>query len=82
MSSLTYIEETFGILTDDELYLDCILVKQANVSDADLRVLRVWVPKYPLTKTSVLTCARQEVQSYGPDGTIAHLVFDLTQIES
>jgi hypothetical protein len=77
MTSLLYVEESFGILTDDELYLDCILVKPANASDADLRVLRVWVPKYPLTKTSVITCARQEVQSYGADGTIAHLVFDL-----
>jgi hypothetical protein len=72
-----YIEEAFGILTDDELYLDCILVRPANTPDEDLRVLRVWVPKFPLTKSSVITCARQEVQSYGPDGMIAHLVFDL-----
>jgi hypothetical protein len=77
MANLPYIEESFGILTDDELYLDCILVKPANASDEDLKVLRVWVPKYPLTKSSVITCARQEVQSYGPDGVIAHLVFDL-----
>jgi hypothetical protein len=77
MSNLPYIEESFGILTDDELYLDCILIKPENMADSDLRVLRVWVPKYPLTKTSVITCARQEVQSYGPDGSIAHLVFDL-----
>ncbi len=72
-----YIEEPFGILTDDDLYLDCVLVKPANLSDEELRVLRVWVPKYPLTKSSVITCARQEVNSYGPDGSIAHLVFDL-----
>lgn len=77
MSNQPYIEESFGILTDDELYLDCILVKPANASDSDLRVIRAWVPKYPLTKASVITCARQEVQSYGPNGTIAHLVFDL-----
>ncbi len=72
-----YIEETFGILTDDDLYLDCVLIKPANASDKDLKVLRAWVPKYPLTKTSVISCARQEVTSYGADGKIAHLVFDL-----
>ena len=72
-----YTEETFGILTDDDLYLDCILVRPADTPDEDLRVLRVWVPKYPLTKSSVITCARQEAKSYDPDGRIAHLVFDL-----
>lgn len=76
-STLPYVEESFGVLTDDNLYLDCILVKPAALADADLRVLRVWVPKYPLTKTSVIACARQEVKSYGPDAKIAHLVFDL-----
>lgn len=76
-SSLPYVEENFGVLTDDDLYLDCILVKPAEMRDEDLRVLRVWVPKYPLTKTSTLPCARQEVKSYGPNGKIAHLVFDL-----
>lgn len=73
----TYVEENFGILTDDDLYLDAVLVKPINLSDEKLRILRVWVPKYPLTKSSVITCARQEVKSYGPDGRIAHLVFDL-----
>lgn len=77
MSTPPYVEENFGILTDDNLYLDAILVKPANLTDEKLRVLRVWVPKFPLTKTSVITCARQEVKSYGPDGRIAHLVFDL-----
>lgn len=77
MSTLDYVEEQFGILTDDDLYLDCVLVKPYEMTDEDLRVLRVWVPKYPLTKTSVITCARQEVKSYGPKGKIAHLVFDL-----
>jgi len=72
-----YVEEAFGILTDDDIYLDCILVKPANLTDGALRALRVWVPRYPLTKSSVITCARQEVDSYGPDGKIAHLVFDL-----
>ncbi|MBE2221800.1 MAG: hypothetical protein IAF02_09680 [Anaerolineae bacterium] len=73
----TYVEENFGILTDDDLYLDAVLIKPANLTDEKLRVLRVWVPKYPLTKSSVITCARQEVKSYGRDGRIAHLVFDL-----
>lgn len=72
-----YTEEEFGILTDDDLYLDAILVKPTNANDSDIKVLRVWVPKFPLTKTSVITCARQEVKSYGPDGKIANLVFDL-----
>jgi hypothetical protein len=72
-----YTEEAFGILTDDNLYLDCILVKPTNMSDKQLRMLRVWVPKYPLNKASTITCARQEVRSYGADGRIAHLVFDL-----
>ena len=72
-----YTEEHFGILTDDELYLDCVLVKPRNVEDEDLKLVRVWVPRYPLNKTSTIVCARQEVNSYGPDGKIAHLVFDL-----
>ncbi len=76
-SPLPYVEEGFGILTDDDLYLDAILVKPANAEDKDIKVIRVWVPKFPLTKSSVLTCARQEVKSYGPDGKIANLVFDL-----
>lgn len=77
MNELPYIEEHFGILTDDDLYLDAILIKPANLTDEKLRALRVWVPKFPLTKTSVITCARQEVNSYGQNGRIAHLVFDL-----
>ncbi|HSH00942.1 MAG TPA: hypothetical protein VLL52_00395 [Anaerolineae bacterium] len=77
MSNVNYIEEEFGILTDDELYLDCTLVKPTNMRDEDLRSLRVWVPKYPLTQTSTITCARQEVDAKGPDGRVAHLVFDL-----
>ncbi|MFQ5434305.1 MAG: hypothetical protein ACE5FD_05460, partial [Anaerolineae bacterium] len=72
-----YAEESFGILTDDELYLDCILIRPVKLKDEELKVLRVWVPKYPLSKSSVITCARQEVKSYGPDSKIAHLVFDL-----
>ena len=72
-----YIEEHFGILTDDDLYLDCILVRPRHTPDQGLKVIRVWVPRAPLTKTSVIGCARQEVQAYGPEGHIAHLVFDL-----
>ncbi len=77
MNTPPYVEENFGILTDDNLYLDAILVKPTLLTDDKLRVLRVWVPKYPLTKSSVITCARQEVKSYGSHGYIAHLVFDL-----
>lgn len=76
-AKLAYVEEEFGILTDDDLYLDAILVKPAQAADRDIKVIRAWVPKYPLTKSSVLICARQEVKSYGADGKIAHLVFDL-----
>jgi hypothetical protein len=76
-SMMTYTEEEFGILTDDDLYLDCVLIKPAKLADEALKTLRVWVPKNPLTKTSTITCARREVDSYGADATIAHLVFDL-----
>ena len=76
-STLPYAEEPFGILTDDNLYLDCVLVKPTGISDEDLRAIRVWVPKYPLTKSSVITCARQEVRSHGAKRKVAHLVFDL-----
>lgn len=75
--ALPYVEEEFGILTDDDLYLDAMLVRPTNATDKDIKVLRAWVPKYPLTKSSVLTCARQEVKSYGAGGKIANLVFDL-----
>lgn len=72
-----YIEESFGVLTDDDIYLDCILVLPAGLRDEDVRALRVWVPRYPLTKSSLITCARQEVQAQGSTGRVAHLVFDL-----
>ncbi len=77
MESPNYIEETFGILTDDELYIDCIFYKPRNASDEDLRGVRVWVPKYPLTKTSVMICAQQEAHGAGPASKVAHLIFDL-----
>ena len=72
-----YQEETFGILTDDELYLDCILYKPVNTPDDQLRGIRIWVPKYPLTKTSVMVCAQQEMIGSGANGKLAHLIFDL-----
>ncbi len=74
---MNYEEEYFGILSNDNLYLDAMMVKQVGAQDEEIRVLRVWVPKYPLTKTSVITCARQEMKSYPPNSGIAHLVFDL-----
>ncbi|MEZ4594124.1 MAG: hypothetical protein R3D55_23730 [Chloroflexota bacterium] len=76
-STLPYTEEPFGILTDDNLYLDCVLVKPTGLADEELRAIRVWIPKYPLTKSSVITCARQEVRSHGTRRKVAHLVFDL-----
>ena len=76
-STLSFTEEPFGILTDDNLYLDCVLVRPVDVLDEELRAIRVWVPKYPLTKSSVITCARQEVKSHGAKRKVAHLVFDL-----
>jgi hypothetical protein len=72
-----YREEAFGILTDDDLYLDCILIKSLDLVDEETRAVRVWVPRYPYTKTTTIACARQEVASYGRAGKIAHLVFDL-----
>lgn len=77
MSNRTYSEETFGVLTDDDLLLDCILFKPKQVQDADLKALRVWVPRFPLTKASVVTCARQEVRALGSKGRVAHMTFDL-----
>lgn len=76
-STLSFTEEPFGILTDDNLYLDCVLVRPVGIADEDLRAIRVWVPKHPLTKSSVITCARQEVKSHGAKRKVAHLVFDL-----
>lgn len=76
-STLSFTEEPFGILTDDNLYLDCVLVKPVSMTDEELRAIRVWVPKFPLTKSSVITCARQEVKSHGAKRKVAHLVFDL-----
>ncbi len=72
-----YTEEQFGVLTDDGLYLDCVLVRPPDLRDEDLTGLRVWVPKLPLTKVSVLACARKEVLGAGANSRIGHLAFDL-----
>ena len=70
-------EESFGILTEDDIYLDCILVLPDDLQDKDVVTIRVWVPRYPLTKSSLITCARQEVEAFGRHNQTAHLVFDL-----
>lgn len=72
-----YSEELFGILTDDDLYLDCVMIRPERLADEGLATLRVWVPRYPLTKASTIACARQEVKIDSKDSTTAHLVFDL-----
>ncbi|MEM7118531.1 MAG: hypothetical protein AAF614_39295 [Chloroflexota bacterium] len=77
MTTPTHHEEAFGILTDDQLYIDCALFRPAKTPETQLSGLRVWVPKYPLTKESVAACARHQVKSAGPMGHVAHLVFDL-----
>lgn len=76
-SKFPYEEEVFGILTDDNLYLDCTLVRPSDTSDEELKAIRVWVPKFPLTQESVLACAQHEVKSLGSKRKVAHLVFDL-----
>lgn len=72
-----YEEEAFGVLSSDDIYLDCILVKPKGLQDNRLEVLYVWVPRYPLTKTSLINCARQDINSDWRQGKMAHLVFDL-----
>lgn len=72
-----YQTENFGILTDDDLYLDCVLFRPEQISDEQMRSIRVWVPKFPLSKTSILTCARSETRASGLQNAAAHLVFDL-----
>ncbi|MFZ0546825.1 MAG: hypothetical protein WAM60_15370 [Candidatus Promineifilaceae bacterium] len=72
-----YEEEAFGVLSSDDIYLDCILVKPKGLEDDQLEVLYVWVPRYPLTKTTLINCARQDIQAEWRQGKAAHLVFDL-----
>jgi hypothetical protein len=70
-------EEAFGILSSDNIYLDCILVKPKVLEDSDIEALYIWVPKYPLTKTTLIICARHEINAEWREGKAAHLVFDL-----
>lgn len=72
-----YEEEAFGVLSSDDIYLDCILVRPKGLEDDQIEVLYVWVPRYPLTKTTVINCARQDIYAEWRQGKAAHLVFDL-----
>ncbi len=72
-----YEEEAFGVLSSDEIYLDCLLIKPKGLKDADVESLYIWVPRYPLTKTSLINCARQDINVEWRQGKAAHLVFDL-----
>lgn len=72
-----YEEEAFGVLSSDDIYLDCVLVKPKALEDEQLEVLYVWVPRYPLTKTTVINCARQDINADWRERKSAHLVFDL-----
>jgi hypothetical protein len=72
-----HVEEEFGILSSDDIYLDCILVKPKDLTDDQIEVIYVWVPRYPLTKTNLINCARQDINAEWRQGRSAHLVFDL-----
>lgn len=72
-----YEEEEFGVLSGDDIYLDCVLVKPKALEDNKLEVLYVWVPRYPLTKTTLINCARQDINAEWRQGRSAHLAFDL-----
>ena len=71
------VEETFGILTDDGLALEATLVRSANLFDRDVRVVQAWVPKYPLTRSSVLQAARYDSLASGLASSTANIAFDL-----
>lgn len=72
-----YEEEAFGVLSSDEIYLDCILVRPKGIPDKDINALFIWVPRYPLTKTTLINCARHDIQADWRQGKALHLVFDL-----
>lgn len=72
-----YDEEAFGVLSSDEIYLDCILIKPKGLKDNEVEILYVWVPRYPLNKTSLINCARQDITAEWRQGKTVHLVFDL-----
>jgi hypothetical protein len=73
----TITEEHFGILTDDDLALEATLVRPAGLADENVGVVQLWVPKYPLTRSSVLPAARVEVAALGADSKMVNLTFDL-----
>ncbi|MBN1317700.1 MAG: hypothetical protein JXA42_19610 [Anaerolineales bacterium] len=68
-------EEYFGILTDDGLALDATLLGQAGISDKEVKTIKVWVPKYPLTRSSVITAARRALNIWDKRGIVS-LVYD------
>jgi len=73
----TVTEEHFGILTDDQLALEATLIRPAGLADEEVRAVQAWVPKYPLTRSSVLTAARAEVAAIGASSKLVNLAFDL-----
>ena len=58
-----YEEEEFGVLSSDDLYLDCVLVRPKALKDSQLELLYVWVPRYPLTKTTLINCIADRASS-------------------
>ncbi len=70
-------EEFFGILTDDGLALEATLVRPAGMPDRNVQVVQVWLPKYPLTRGSVLTLARRDTIATGERSRMVNLTFDL-----
>ena len=77
MSELNFTEEHFGILTDDGLALDATLVRPPGQADGQVLVVQAWVPKFPLTRGSVLTAARREAAAAGELSRTVNLTFDL-----
>ncbi len=75
--SATIAEEQFGILTDDQLALEATLIRPAGLLDADVRVVQVWVPKYPFSRSSLLTAARVQTAALGAKSGTVNLAFDL-----
>ena len=69
-------EETFGILTDDNLALEATLVSPAGLADEAVRAVQLWVPKYPLTRSSLLPAARVSTMAAGADRGMVNLTYD------
>lgn len=70
-------EEHFGILTDDNLALEASLVRPMGLDDRDVSTVQLWVPKYPLTRSSLLTAARYETVAIGHRNQTVNLTLDL-----